>query len=182
MYLKLMNRAKKVQNSKYSFNNTDFVNRMIDIQKNKKKEQKHLQNKLIQQIEYHTNAENNQNPSKTSKQESNQNPDGNEEANNQEQVKTSRPRHKLDENMLLFSDFSIKRLYEQLNKQDFKSKPVANLNKFIKIVKNWHFELFPKYDFNYFISKVSDLGKKPPTRVRPLTIGLYVPVTENLQG
>ena len=35
----------------------------------------------------------------------------------------------------------------------------------MEIIKNWHFSVFPKYDFEYFISKVSELGSKPAGRV-----------------
>ena len=34
------------------------------------------------------------------------------------------------------------------------------------LFKNWHFMLFPKYDTDFFISKITELGKKPSTKVK----------------
>lgn len=35
----------------------------------------------------------------------------------------------------------------------------------MEIYKNWHFMVFPKYDFDYFISKVGEYGNKPAGKV-----------------
>ena len=44
-------------------------------------------------------------------------------------------------------------------------KQVQKLNKIMELTKSWHFTVFPKYDFEYFNSKVSELGNKPAGRV-----------------
>ena len=53
------------------------------------------------------------------------------------------------------------------------------------LFKNWHFMCFPKYDTELFIHKITDLGKKPPSRVNniifKLILGVYVKIKEDLQ-
>lgn len=60
----------------------------------------------------------------------------------------------------------MRKLYEMtenLNLND-KLSEGQKLNKIMDIVRSWHFSLFPKYDFDYFLSKVADLGQKPAGR------------------
>lgn len=42
----------------------------------------------------------------------------------------------------------------------------------MQIYKNWHFMLFPKYNIDYFTSKIIDLGKKPAGKVKNNLINL----------
>ena len=75
-------------------------------------------------------------------------------------------RLKLDAKTLLYNrDSGLRRYYEEITKTEFKSKDVTkNLDKLISITRNWHFMLFPKYDFDYFTNKLIALGKQAPTK------------------
>ena len=57
-------------------------------------------------------------------------------------------------------------LYDNMNKLNIKKDEKQNLSNLMKIYKNWHFMLFPKYDFEFFTNKIVDLGKKAPAKVR----------------
>jgi hypothetical protein len=52
---------------------------------------------------------------------------------------------------------------ENLSLND-KMSEVQKLNKVMEIVKGWHFSVFPKFEFDYFLSKVSEFGNKPAGR------------------
>ena len=75
-------------------------------------------------------------------------------------------RLKLDAKTLLYNrDSGLRRYYEEITKAEFKSKDVTkNLDKLISLTRNWHFMLFPKYDFDYFTNKLIALGKQAPTK------------------
>ena len=75
-------------------------------------------------------------------------------------------RLKLDAKTLLYNrDSGLRRYYEEITKAEFKSKDVTkNLDKLISLTRNWHFMLFPKYDFDYFTNKLISLGKQGPTK------------------
>jgi hypothetical protein len=85
----------------------------------------------------------------------------------EESKKIKKTRLKLDDNTLLYNENGIKKLYEILEKTNFKESrnELGNLNKLIQIFKNWHFMLFPKYDIEYFMNRISDIGKKNSGRV-----------------
>ena len=75
-------------------------------------------------------------------------------------------RPKLDAKTLLYNrDNGLRKYYDVITNTEFKSKDVTkNLDKLINITRNWHFMLFPKYDFDYFTNKLINLGKKAPTK------------------
>ena len=75
-------------------------------------------------------------------------------------------RLKLDAKTLLYNrDSGLRKYYEVITNTQFKDKDVTkNLDKLINITRNWHFMLFPKYDFDYFTNKLISLGKQPPTK------------------
>ena len=75
-------------------------------------------------------------------------------------------RLKLDAKTLLYNrDSGLRKYYEVITNTEFKSKDVTkNLDKLINITRNWHFMLFPKYDFDYFTNKLISLGKQAPTK------------------
>ena len=75
-------------------------------------------------------------------------------------------RLKLDAKTLLYNrDSGLRKYYEVITNTEFKSKDVKkNLDKLINITRNWHFMLFPKYDFDYFTNKLISLGKQAPTK------------------
>ena len=84
-------------------------------------------------------------------------------------IKVKRQLLKLDDKILLDSENGIKRLYTNVMKTDFKSSNnIKNLNKLMNLYKNWHFELFPKYEFELFLSKVNDIGLKGSGKVKSI--------------
>jgi len=42
---------------------------------------------------------------------------------------------------------------------------IKNLRKLARLVQEWHFQLMPKYSFNYFMDRCHKLGTKPAVRV-----------------
>ena len=88
----------------------------------------------------------------------------NEQEQKEPKKKIERP--KLDAKTLLYNrDSGLRKYYEVITNTDFKSKDVTkNLDKLINITRNWHFMLFPKYDFDYFTHKLISLGKQAPTK------------------
>lgn len=95
---------------------------------------------------------------------------GNSSKNNKSALiqKVKQPAFKLDEKMLLYSENGIKKLYNICEKTEFKENrsDVQNLNKLVQVFKNWHFILCPKYDVDFFLAKVNEIGKKPSGRVK----------------
>ena len=75
-------------------------------------------------------------------------------------------RPKLDAKTLLYNrDNGLRKYYDVITNTEFKSKDVTkNLDKLINITRNWHFMLFPKYDFDFFTNKLINLGKQAPTK------------------
>ena len=88
----------------------------------------------------------------------------NEPEEKEPKKKIERP--KLDEKNLLYNrESGLRKYYEVITNTQFKEKDVTkNLDKLISITRNWHFMLFPKYDFDYFTNKLISLGKQPPTK------------------
>jgi hypothetical protein len=85
----------------------------------------------------------------------------------EEGKKIKKTRLKLDDNTLLYNENGIRKLYEIIEKTNFKESrnELGNLNKLIQIFKNWHFMLFPKYDLDYFMNRISEIGKRNSGRV-----------------
>ena len=73
-----------------------------------------------------------------------------------------KPRIKFDHQHLFENEKGIKLLYDNINNFNFKNSKSfgENLDNLMKIYKNWHFQLFPKNDFDLFTNKVVDLGGK----------------------
>ena len=93
----------------------------------------------------------------------------NEKSENENEEKVPKKkieRLKLDAKTLLYNrDSGLRKYYEVITNTEFKSKDVTkNLDKLISITRNWHFMLFPNYDFDYFTNKLISLGKQAPTK------------------
>ena len=88
----------------------------------------------------------------------------NEQELKEPKKKIERP--KLDAKALLYNrDSGLRKYYEVITTTEFKNKDVTkNLDKLISITRNWHFMLFPNYDFDYFTNKLISLGKQAPTK------------------
>ena len=77
-----------------------------------------------------------------------------------------KPRLVLDDKTLLYSENGIKKFYEVISSNTkIKNNDISNLNNLIQQFKNWHFMFFPKYDINFFLNKLTDIGKKPSGKV-----------------
>lgn len=86
---------------------------------------------------------------------------------NNEKKKIIQNKLKFDDKSVLFGEKGIKCLYEQLIKENFREdkSDLDKLNVYMSIIKSWHFDLLSKYDFNYFTSKLTELGCKSSTKV-----------------
>lgn len=86
-----------------------------------------------------------------------------------------KPRLVLDDKTLLYSENGIKKFYEVISSNTkIKNNDISNLNNLIQQFKNWHFMFFPKYDINFFLNKLTDIGKKPSGKVNlSLLIHIY---------
>ena len=92
----------------------------------------------------------------------------------EEGKKIKKPRLKLDDNTLLNNENGLRKFYEILEKTNFKENrnELGNLNKLIQIFKNWHFMLMPKYDIDYFMNRITEVGRKNSGRVSIYKLGL----------
>ena len=88
------------------------------------------------------------------------------EKEEEKEPKKKQERLKLDAKTLLYNtDNGLRKFYEVITKTEFNSKDnTKNLDKLINLTRNWHFMLFPNYDFDYFTNKLISLGKQPPTK------------------
>lgn len=124
------------------------------------------QNKDIRMMLNGTNVDN----SNLNNNNDNQNENGNQENLDEPKIKTKKKannKYKFDEKNLLFGEKGLKYLYEEMTKTDFNSKnDKLNLDKFMKLIKTWHFLLKSKFEFNYFLLRVRELGTKPAVKVR----------------
>ena len=84
----------------------------------------------------------------------------------EKEEKKKQERLKLDAKTLLYNaDNGLRKFYEVITNTEFNSKDNAkNLDKLINLTRNWHYMLFPNYDFDYFTNKLISLGKQAPTR------------------
>ena len=84
----------------------------------------------------------------------------------EKEEKKKQERLKLDAKTLLYNaDNGLRKFYEVITNTEFKSQDnTKNLDKLINLTRNWHYMLFPNYDFDYFTNKLISLGKQAPTR------------------
>ena len=89
-----------------------------------------------------------------------------EEEKEEKEQKKKKERLKLDAKTLLYNqDNGLRKYYEVITKTEFNNKDnTKNLDKLITLTRNWHFMLFPNYDFDFFTSKLIKLGKEAPTK------------------
>ena len=89
-----------------------------------------------------------------------------EEVKEEKEEKKKIERLKLDAKTLLYNkDNGLKKFYEVITTTEFNNKDnTKNLDKLINLTRNWHFMLFPNYDFDYFTHKLISLGKQAPTK------------------
>ena len=75
-----------------------------------------------------------------------------------------KPRLKFDFAQLFENEKGIKILYQNLDKVKVKdSRSIGeSLNNLMSVYKNWHFQLFPKNDFELFTNNIVKLGMKKP--------------------
>ena len=84
----------------------------------------------------------------------------------EKEEKKKKERLKLDAKTLLYNnDNGLRKFYEVITKTKFENPDnTKNLDKLIKLTRNWHFMLFPNYDFDFFTNKLIKLGKQAPTK------------------
>jgi hypothetical protein len=84
----------------------------------------------------------------------------------EKEPKKKQERLKLDAKTLLYNtDNGLKKFYDVITTTKFNSEDnTKNLDKLINLTRNWHFMLFPNYDFDYFTNKLISLGKQAPTK------------------
>lgn len=84
----------------------------------------------------------------------------------EKEEKKKQERLKLDAKTLLYNaDNGLRKFYEVITNTEFKNPDnTKNLDKLINLTRNWHYMLFPNYDFDYFTNKLISLGKQAPTR------------------
>ena len=84
----------------------------------------------------------------------------------EKEQKKKQERLKLDAKTLLYNtDNGLRKFYEVITNTEFNSKDnTKNLDKLINLTRNWHFMLFPNYDFDFFTNKLISLGKQAPTK------------------
>ena len=148
------------KNKKYDIHNDNLLNKIIEDQRRK-------------QMNKNPNKLDLEDVKKIGNKNSVVNLNSQDEAlNNEKPVdipkksKKQAQRLKLDDKLLLFNEKGLKKLYEELMKTDFEhNTETHNLNIYMKIIKSWHFMLFSKYDFSYFLNKITELGQKPPAKV-----------------
>lgn len=89
-----------------------------------------------------------------------------EQEQEEKEEKKKKERLKLDAKTLLYNnDNGLRKFYEVISKTEFKNPDnTKNLDKLIKLTRNWHFMLFPNYDFDFFTNKLIKLGKQAPTK------------------
>ena len=89
-----------------------------------------------------------------------------EQEKEEKEQKNKKERLKLDAKTLLYNhDNGLKKFYEVITTTKFDNKDnTKNLDKLIRLTRNWHFMLFPNYDFDYFTNKLINLGKQAPTK------------------
>ena len=89
-----------------------------------------------------------------------------EKEQEEKEQKKKQERLKLDAKTLLYNtDNGLRKFYEVITNTEFNSKDnTKNLDKLINLTRNWHFMLFPNYDFDFFTNKLISLGKQAPTK------------------
>ena len=89
-----------------------------------------------------------------------------DEKEEEKEPKKKIERLKLDAKTLLYNtDNGLRKFYDVITTTEFNSKDnKKNLDKLITLTRNWHFMLFPNYDFDYFTNKLISLGKQAPTK------------------
>ena len=164
---------KKTNQGKININSDELLNKIIQTQK-------HLQDKKILKV---TKLSNTNNTQDLNNFQSINNDLIDLDINNEEQVvedkikpkRVQAKRLKLDEKHILFNENGIKKLFDKTNEFEAKinkfnifenedNKCENDLNSYIHLLKSWHFDLYPKFEFSYFLSKLTDLGNKPATK------------------
>lgn len=87
--------------------------------------------------------------------------------NKDKKKRVMKPRLKFDFTQCFENEKGIRLLYDNTIKLKVKDSnlPKDNLNNIMQIYKNWHFQLFPKYDFELFTNRLIDLGHKKSGQV-----------------
>ena len=120
---------------------------------------------IVNEIEKEENGVEMTEEEKKEKAGEEENAQKNENQEEKEQKK-KQERLKLDAKTLLYNtDNGLRKFYEVITKTEFNNKDnTKNLDKLINLTRNWHFMLFPNYDFEYFTNKLISLGKQAPTK------------------
>ena len=134
-----------------------------------RKKKKQISQEIIQEIEKEDNdiiMADEESKEKAGEDEKSSKTENDENSKEEKEPKKKIERLKLDEKTLLYNrDTGLRKYYEVITNTQFKEKDVTkNLDKLINITRNWHFMLYPKYDFDYFTKRLIALGKQPPTK------------------
>ncbi len=150
--------------NKQQLNKQTLKNRQITGQRRQKKI--NIGKQIVKEIEKEENdiemGEDQQNE-KAGEEEKSIKTDNEKE---EKEEKKKQERLKLDAKTLLYNrDNGLKKFYEVITTTKFNSEDnTKNLDKLISLTRNWHYLLFPNYDFDYFTNKLISLGKQAPTR------------------
>lgn len=61
----------------------------------------------------------------------------------------------------------IEALYKKAKQLKFsKDDEVKNLGKIVDLMKSWHFDLMPKYNFEFFVERCQSFGSKKLVQVQ----------------
>lgn len=163
----------QLQQNKLNINNQETLDKIITYQKNF--QERNIKKQFQTQTRPITQNETGEKLKNESENKEKQDENLNLKMGNEKIEKKGKKsnRIKFDENLLLFSENGIKKLYDEMEKFEEKLKkhvisfPIPNqersdydLNNLMNIYKSWHFSLFSKVDFDYFINKLHSLGSK----------------------
>ena len=150
--------------NKQQLNKQTLINRQITGQRRQKKI--NIGKEIVKEIEKEENdiEMGEEQPKEKAGEEEKSIKTENEKEEKEEKKKQERL--KLDAKTLLYNaDNGLRKFYDVITKTEFNSKDnTKNLDKLINLTRNWHYMLFPNYDFDYFTNKLISLGKQAPTR------------------
>jgi hypothetical protein len=91
------------------------------------------------------------------------------ESTAQPEIQPSKPkkqvqRAQLNENTLLNQERGMKKLYDALISFNSSGPPEVTLSRLMKLYREWHCQLAPRFSFNFFITKLQTLGQKGSIR------------------
>lgn len=73
-------------------------------------------------------------------------------------------RPQFNENTLLNQERGMKKLYDALISFNSSGPPEITLSRLMKLYREWHCQLAPRFSFSFFINKMQTLGQKGSIR------------------